>query len=40
MSPRPQNAKSDAASVLPLQSVEALLVQMQQIAALRKDWKD
>jgi 2-dehydro-3-deoxyphosphooctonate aldolase (KDO 8-P synthase) len=38
--PDPKNAKSDASTVLSLQSVEALLVQMQQIAALRKNWKD
>jgi 2-dehydro-3-deoxyphosphooctonate aldolase (KDO 8-P synthase) len=37
--PDPKNAKSDAATVLHLDSVEALLTSCAQIAALRSNWK-
>jgi 2-dehydro-3-deoxyphosphooctonate aldolase (KDO 8-P synthase) len=36
--PDPKSAKSDAATVLPLDSVETLLTQVKQIADLRKRW--
>jgi 2-dehydro-3-deoxyphosphooctonate aldolase (KDO 8-P synthase) len=36
--PEPKNAKSDAATVLPLEAVEPLLTQCRQIAELRKGW--
>ena len=36
--PDPKNAKSDAATVLPLDQVESLLTQCQQLANLRKQW--
>jgi 2-dehydro-3-deoxyphosphooctonate aldolase (KDO 8-P synthase) len=36
--PDPKSAKSDAATMLPLEAVEPLLSQCKQIAALRKEW--
>jgi 2-dehydro-3-deoxyphosphooctonate aldolase (KDO 8-P synthase) len=36
--PEPKNARSDAATVLPLEAVEPLLTQCRQIAELRKGW--
>ena len=36
--PEPQKAKSDAATVLPLEAVEPLLTQCKQIAELREGW--
>jgi len=37
--PDPKSAKSDAASVLPLDSVEGLLTQVKSLADLRRDWR-
>jgi 2-dehydro-3-deoxyphosphooctonate aldolase (KDO 8-P synthase) len=37
--PDPKNAKSDAASILNLEDVPALLSQMKQLADLRKTWE-
>jgi 2-dehydro-3-deoxyphosphooctonate aldolase (KDO 8-P synthase) len=37
--PDPSNAKSDAATMLPLDQVEPLLTQCRQIAELRRSWK-
>jgi len=37
--PDPKNARSDAATILDLNSVEALLTPCKQIAELRKQWK-
>jgi 3-deoxy-D-manno-octulosonic acid (KDO) 8-phosphate synthase len=36
--PEPRNARSDAATVLPLEAVEPLLTQCRQIAEIRKGW--
>ncbi|HVT89649.1 MAG TPA: 3-deoxy-8-phosphooctulonate synthase [Tepidisphaeraceae bacterium] len=37
--PDPKNAKSDAATIMNLKDVEALLTQCKQIAELRKSWR-